>query len=194
MDVDGFMVRFHKPTLRPGSNGWSAEQVRSFRTAYYYHAVVTSAHLAQFANRFQRDWLAQIYLSALSTEAITRGCSLHEAQQILEVGDTGARLAEVLGVIFQTLAVEDPDQAHVENARLHTDRRGARHRELESLCRTNDVLVILADLAEILWQEADADWEQWAVERFKSTLGAAVVEACQQLCPEIDASGTRGRI
>ena len=33
----------------------------------------------------------------------------------------------------------------------------------------------------------DADWENWLRDRFKSTLGSAIVEAAHNLCPRMNA-------
>jgi hypothetical protein len=37
-----------------------------------------------------------------------------------------------------------------------------------------------------LWDEPDENWQQWARERLLSTIGRALLDACNQLCPQFD--------
>jgi hypothetical protein len=42
---------------------------------------------------------------------------------------------------------------------------------------------------QMLWQAPDASWEAWLRQRFKSTFGAAALEAIRNLCPDIGEDG-----
>ena len=53
--------------------------MRAFRAAYFRQRVQSGATLDAFANTFQRDWLAQIYLSALVARAEGHGFTLEQA-------------------------------------------------------------------------------------------------------------------
>src|SRR4029078_11530095 len=58
---------------------------------------------------------------------------------------------------------------------------------LEILAR-NETRDVLHETARVLWQSIDTDWETWLRARFKSTLGAALVEAACSLCPQMDST------
>ena len=54
--------------------------------------------------------------------------------------------------------------------------------------------VVIAELkvaAEALWRDPDPDWLPWIQERYATTLAAAVIDAIQSSCPEVDASDLR---
>ncbi len=79
-DVDGMAVRFFYPEdLRIGTHDINQEKVRSFRTAYFRHRVRTDPTLRMYANDFQLDWLSQMYMSALSAEALGTDLDLEQA-------------------------------------------------------------------------------------------------------------------
>ena len=87
-------------------------------------------------------------------------------------------LERVLEVIFQTLDSEDADEENRQRV----------HAFLLRLCHTVDVVTALGQAARVLWEAPDEGWHRWARERFTATLGGALMEACQQSCPEMDAS------
>jgi hypothetical protein len=127
---------------------------------------------------FQRDWLVQIYLSALTVRAVADRISLQEAHAILRAKNTVGKLEQVLDVIFQMLDVDDGDDE--DRQRVHT--------LLLELCRTSEVVESLGKIARFLWEAPDDGWRRWAQDRFTATLGSALLEACQQSCPQMDAS------
>jgi len=187
LDVDGLVVRVKTSELRlPGGANWGDRDLRGFRTAYFSHRVIDSPELRGVANQFEREWLHQIYLSALASEALEHKMDLPEAHASLHSADTGNRLCKVLNAIFQTLATDEHTAANGSGDATGTPARGRLHQALEAICRNDDVIKCLATLAPILWSQPSADWRTWAVERFKATLGSALLEACQLLCPEID--------
>jgi hypothetical protein len=186
--VDGLVFRFCIPShFRINPSDSNQNKVRAFRTAYFRHRVLTDIRLCELTNVFQREWLYQIYISMLTARALTDKISLAEAFKVLLGEDIGQEMARVLDNIFQTLDVKEtlledgeeslPDQIQ-ERQRVH-DR-------LLALCRTDTIQIILNDLASVLWSEPDEEWHTWAALRFKATLGGALLDACNQLCPHFD--------
>ncbi len=176
--VDGLVFRFRFPTpltVEAGSG------MRSFRTGYFRHRILTDTRLSGIANYFQRDWLNQIYLSMLTNRALAQKISLVEAFTVLKKEDLGQEMAKVLENIFQTLNVEEVQEGD------QTQTRQRVHDRLLALCHTVEVQNILNDQALVLWSEPDAEWHRWAALRFKVTLGEALLNACGQLCPQFDA-------
>jgi hypothetical protein len=178
-DVDAIAIRFRMPTdLGLSPDHPNQAKVRSFRSAYFRHRVLTDPTLSLFTNAFQREWLVQLYLSALTIRAASEHSSLAAAKAALHRGGLVEQLAQVLEVIFQAL-----DEAEGEG-----ENRQRLHELLLELCHTQEVISALERLAPMLWEPPDEAWNRWARQRFKSTLGSALMEACQQSCPQMDIS------
>jgi hypothetical protein len=194
--VDGLVCRYRIPddfTVSPYDANQS--KVYSFRSSYFKHRILNDPRLDGIANIFQRGWLHQIYLSMLVAHALEHEISLPEAFENLQDEGLGQAMVEVMDGIFQTLAVEEVDEdAFGENLVEDGDQlapnlppgRQPTHERLRELCGTPLVQEVLNDLAQILWNPPDADWDKWARERFQATLGGALLEACRQLCPQFD--------
>lgn len=186
--VDGLVFRFRIPSnFRINLSDPNREKIQSFRTAYFRNLVLTDARLCEFTNVFQRDWLYQIYLSMLTACALKEQISLAEAFENLSNKNIGEEMAIVLKNIFQTLNVEETLLEAEENSEADSTQRQRVHDRLLTLCNTDTVQAILNDLALVLWSEPDRNWHEWAILRFKATLGGALLDACQQLCLQFDA-------
>jgi hypothetical protein len=175
---DGIVFRFRMPAdLGVGPDHSNQRKVRAFRAGYYRARVQADASLDVFANTFQRDWLAQVYLSALVARANEDGVGLAEAHHRLHAGDPGRELANILDAIFQTIDMPTGGQV-----------RQRVHDTLNTLCQTKDVIDALGAVATVLWSPPDDGWQRWAAARYRSTLGGALLEACQQSCPHMEAA------
>lgn len=185
LEVDGIIFRVAIPEavryLRADEN---AEKMRSLRTAYFRHCIVQDPELTKRANVFQREWLQQIYLSALVASALESGTTLPETNQTFAGENLTARMERVLDMIFQSLSTETEEAGEEEEA-LGSDRQKI-HQALLSLTSDPKVVEILADRARVLWEEPDEAWDAWITERFKATLGGALLEAAYRMCPQIE--------
>jgi hypothetical protein len=186
--VDGLVFRFCIPShFCISSIDPNQPKVRAFRTLYFRHRVLTDTRLCELTNIFQREWLYQIYISMLNAYSLTKKNSLPDAFALLLKAEIGEEMARVLDNIFQTLNVEETLQADGEDLSLNqTQGRQRVHEKLLALCHTDTIQNILNDLAPVLWSEPDEEWHRWAKLRFKATLGGALLEACNQLCPHFD--------
>ncbi|RKH43189.1 DEAD/DEAH box helicase [Corallococcus sp. AB050B] len=180
-EVDGICFRLRVPEdLRMAQGVGSERKVRAFRSAWFRHRVQQDEVLLSLANTFQLDWLAQVFLSALVSRASIDGTTLQEATADLREAQLDEELSSVLDVIFQVVEVENTEDVEpAGKARVHED--------IEELCRSPEVQTRLLELARVLWEPPEAGWHQWARERFCATLGGALLEACQRLCPQFDA-------
>jgi superfamily II DNA or RNA helicase len=183
--VDAIVFRCRLPTdLRVGAEALNQAKIRALRSAHFRHRVAQDSRLALHANSFQREWLGQIYLSALTARALAGEIDLRSALALLSIDD----LAGVLSVIFQTLDVDEQDeQADEQPVAVADGHRQRVHQVLLDLCKSDDIQAVLQELAAVLWQEPDLEWYGWAAERFTSTLAGALLEACQRVCPQFDA-------
>jgi hypothetical protein len=165
-------------------------KVRAFRTAYFRHRVLNDPVLATYANTFQREWLCQVYLSALTAWAIKDSPNLAEANEAM-APVVAAAADKVLRVIFETLFIEedeDEDEDRVDGAAARVPEQQRRLRdEVIALFRQRDVVQRLQHLAHVLWEAPDAEWHAWSAKRYLATLGGALLEACRQLYPEAGA-------
>lgn len=176
-ESDAIAFRFRIPTdLGLSPDHPNRRKLRAFRTAYFRNAVSDDEELSHVANIFQRDWLAQIYLSAIASHALNRTVSLEIAEQELHAGDLAGALDAVLLTIFQTVELPNGQQAP---QRVRDD--------LQNLCHDQAVSRALRRLARALWAPPDEGWSRWAAERYKATLGGVLLEACIQSCPQLEA-------
>jgi hypothetical protein len=180
LEVDGVAFRYRLPAdLSVAPDHPNQPKIRSFRTVYFLHRVQNDEALTALANSFQRDWLGQLYLSALTLRAIREpqrdaGTLPHSHSAL--ASDMGVWMSRVLEVIFQALPVEDK-----------VSQKQKVHEKLLGLCRTPEVTAALHRLAPVLWEAPDAGWYEFAARRYKATLGAALLEACRYLCPQVEA-------
>jgi hypothetical protein len=134
------------------------------------------------ANGFQRDWMAQAYLSSVTSEAVQTGDALEAAEANLWSAGSSPTVG-ILGTILRwaqrTLGADE------EGADTQVD-APRRVRELTELLKRPDTLAVLHACARALWEPIDQAWDSWLRERFKTTLGAAFVLAASQLCPRMD--------
>lgn len=133
-------------------------------------------------NEFSRDWLAQIFQIAVISYAAENDRTLIEAIQILGDGRSEvSRLVGVLSAIFQSTDVVEADGTHTagDTPRLR--------QSLEASLLTPEVTFALAGMAtKTLVDPFDETWNSWLLSVHADTLGAAVLEAIQQSCPQID--------
>ena len=192
--ADGLVFRFRFPvgfTICPDDSNQA--KVRAFRASYFRHRILHDDRLDGLANFFQRDWLYQIFLSALTARALQNGIDLALALDRLD--QLSQAMASVLEGIFQTLRVEEANLEAGDSSEPQELPEAAvdspsgyqpTHVKLLELCQTPIVLEVLSDLAQTLWSSPDTGWQEWAQHRFKGTLGGVLLEACHQLCPQFD--------
>ncbi|MCY6493405.1 protein DpdJ [Leptolyngbya sp. GGD] len=193
--VDGLVCCYQIPEdFTVSDYDANRNKVRSFRSSYFKHCILSDLRLDGIANIFQRDWLHQIYLSMLVARALEDQSNLLEAFEAIRKQGIGQAMAAALDEIFQTSDVEEVDEDSTNELADYRDQqtpnmppgRQPTHAKLRELCNSPVVQEVLNDLAQILWGSPDAGWHEWAKQRFKATLGGALLEACRQLCPQFD--------
>jgi Helicase conserved C-terminal domain/DEAD/DEAH box helicase len=205
-ESDGMVFRFRIPDgFRIGPDDPNGEKLRAFRAAYFRHRVMEDPVLSRHANVFARERLAQVYLSALTARALVDGKGLAVAATALRQEGLAAHLNRVLTIIFQTMSPDDggmavvlaetpdegDDEAGEEDPRTENEKDGDEPQDLQRVARAlralaadERVVAALHQVAATLWTEPDEAWDTWAGERFKATLGGALLEACHRLCPQ----------
>jgi hypothetical protein len=153
---------------------------RALRTAHYFDTARSGEAIGVVDNPFARRWLAEIYLTAITFDAITRDVTLTEADAAVAAGTATLSITDVLQAIFQS--APDDDLVAQNLGAQTTDKL---RQDLERLIRRPDVRAALHDHGRVLWEPIDPSWEPWLRQRFKSTVGAAALEAIRNLCPDI---------
>lgn len=181
--VDGLRITLPLPAERiVPFDDRNAAKVRAFRTAYFRHRVLSDSVLAEHTNFFQREWLSQVYLSALTAWTIADSPNLRQANDAMSAVIPAAA-DKVLRVIFESLTLDEEEG----DGEAGSDQKRRLKDDLLALLGDAEVSGRLRELAEVLWSAPDDDWHSWAAQRYLATLGGAVVEACRQLYPEAGA-------
>lgn len=189
--VDGMAIRFRIPTdLQIDATTPNQAKVRALRTSFYRDRVINDGALNGIANPFRRQWLAEIYLSALVYSALTNDRSLAEAWDSAQRNEPSLDFIHVLQVIFQSIPVttdeHDHDADNDTDAELDELHQRLFH-DLSDLLHDQTVVETLHRHAPTLWLPPDETWADWVHAKFKTTLGAAILDAVQQSCPDLDA-------
>jgi len=179
-EADAVRVRVQIPKQWRLAGGIiSPQKLRSLRVQRFRWLVDTDTRLNFHANLFQRHWLEEIVLAALSTVAVETKLTLETAWTAIINKTASTVLPDVLKVIFQSLPTAQPGQddgdAQLEQKRLA---------ELRTLLDDPEILAVLDDAVKALWCNPGPEWNSWLSDKFMATLGAAFREAVQQVCPD----------
>lgn len=177
-EADALRVRVHFPeNWRLDGDSDFVEKVPALRTARYRWRVQHDEDLGATTSVFERGWLAEICLAAITATAVAGGVTLEEAWQIVRSGTSDLNLDNVLSVLFQSTPAGEDEFGQHEQRRIQ---------DLRVLLHDANILIRLDALAPTLWQADTAEWTSWLCGRFAGTLAAAFRDAIQQLCPDVD--------
>jgi hypothetical protein len=179
LDVDGLVLGVQLPTTVPTSQ----HILRALRVARMEHLVQSSLALsASVPSSFTRGWLHQVLLSVLVDSS--NGRTLPEVLASLSDDQLRTLLVDAARVIFGATPVGAvPVTGGPPDPGLVSD--------LSDAVQIPNVISELRNAANALWEEPDDTWMAWIQERYLTTLSAAVVDAIQSSCPEIDATDLR---
>lgn len=180
LEVDAVRIRMAFPTDWRLANG-SPEKLPALRAARFRWRVRQDEALASQTNIFERRWLADIALAAITANALGSNQSPAQAWRALVENRAPLPLSAVLDVVFQTIASEADDSG----TRFEQDRLT----ELRALAGDPGVLQALERCVPELWEPVGPNWAPWLTGRFLATAAAAFRDAVQQLCPDVDSEG-----
>ena len=179
-EADAIRIQVKFPDDWSGSKV-SEQKMPSLKGAYFKWRVLNEPRFDGIANVFQRQWFAEIVLSAINSIAIEQGISLEESWGTLQ-GEATLSLSSVLEVIFQSVASSDEGTPEDEATQLEQSRQT----ELCELLEDDSVREILNDLVPLLWTDDSISSEEWLRQKYLATFGAAFRDAIQSLCPDVD--------
>lgn len=178
--VDGMRVRINLPAMdQLNQLAGRSPNLPAWRAAFFRDRVMQDPELGQEANWFQRDWLHQIYLSALLTLAVREGLSLAETSPRLHQGGLAATYNEVMDSVFRI----DPFAEEDNEVDGGAERRLTMRERLTELLGRPTVSVRLQILASSLWAPDLDSWNAWLVGRIAETVAGAALQACHRMSP-----------
>lgn len=206
-EVDGFVIKYRLPPLTGLNDADMSPGLRaSCRSAFFRNLVLTDTEFPGEANSFQRDWLQQIYLSALLATACRSKVSLWSACELLKSKDALPEFMEVMHSIFsiqevrQAIVAEEGGNGEEDDEETHNsrdpqrrarpdsgaghDRMGRLQQRLTDLLSQSDVVTRLHSLASCLWSPDREAWRMWLRGKIHETFGQAVLSACLQCAPQ----------
>ena len=183
-EADAVRVRVRVPAnWRLTGDNASTGKLPSLRAARFRWLVLHEPRLEGIANFFERGWLAEIVLAAITANAVQQALLLPDAWAALRDEQAELPLTSVLDVVFQTLPSDgEEDAARVEQRRLA---------DLRTLISDQSVLAVLDECVLALWESPSDNWNPWLREKYLATVAAGFREAVQQMCPDIDADSLR---
>jgi hypothetical protein len=177
--ADGVVFQIQIPVQLYAKNEYSSEKWRALRTTRYFDSAWQGEALPTVASPFLRKWLAEVFLSAITFEAIQGNVDLKSAAQSILIGTASVNLTEVLVILFQSQAVDLQEDAEFSSPdRLRSD--------LDALLAQPTILEELMLLGQLLWEPISAEWEEWLRKIYQCTLGAALLRTIGDLCPTIN--------
>jgi hypothetical protein len=170
-----------------------APTMRGLRAARYYWEARYGHHLeALEPNGFLRHWMGEIFLTAVMQRCIQEGQDLRSALDSVAASPQNLALEPILETLFQAPSPSDDDGADEDEGQgqgahgQSNDPDRLRAKLRTGLART-EVIAALRAIGEHLVEPVNSSWDDWLTMVMKQTLAAALVEAIQTSCPQVDA-------
>jgi hypothetical protein len=146
--------------------------------------VLGDGKLAGLANRFQLDWLQQIYFAAVMHHAVIHDLKIGQAATVLTRTGLLDPCRRVMADMLRFIAVDgdedEPGPDGSPSADRTTDRLAA---ALEDLVQEPGVAERLATAVRSVFDPQAAEYAAWIRGRVASALGDAVLTACAAMAP-----------
>ncbi|MEU0166837.1 protein DpdJ [Streptomyces iakyrus] len=173
MDVDAARILL-KPLDTSDAHVQEYLSLPQWRSLAFSCAIDEDPTLADISNRFQREWLTQVYLTAFALAGLDGTRTTEQVRASLANGAWTGQLSRIISVLYR--GGSDPDQA-LDNARLISG--------LTELVRDERILAAVDRAAELLVAPDVAErTEDLAQRAYRDTLAAAILAAAQRACPD----------
>lgn len=150
------------------------------RTSRFLDAAWRGDSLTMVSSPFMREWLAQIFLSAVTFESIQKKSSVEEAIRSLFNGTSSVSLQSVLHLLFQSNVIDTHSDGGDD---LPQDKL---RQELQECLQQMEIVDELHRSSGVLWETITESWEPWLKGTFHATFASALLRAITDLCPTID--------
>ena len=180
--VDGCSVDLSFPNARLANLWAHPGLLKGVRTALFKARVLAASELSGVANEFQRQWLADIFLSYVTFNALGWQLDLKATLERLEGEDGDLTLSGVLPIIFR--APDSGGDIESEDVLLRQGRR--LYQSISGLLSEESVLSVLKQAATTLWEEPDESWLPWLRAKTSETVAGAILGAAHRICDGSD--------
>jgi superfamily II DNA/RNA helicase len=178
VEVDAIRFSVKLPT-EEYLNDLTRETVTSLVSARFEYLMRTDEKLIKLiSNVWLRKWIAEIAISVIAIEAVTAAESQPGETSVLDV--------------YQSLSPEElslliSDAAHDVFGALEYETESSLVSEIKQVLNDQEIQERVYELIEVLTETPTFKWLPWVQERYLTTLTAAMSEAIQALCPDVDA-------
>ena len=174
--VDAMIVDISLPSVEQITERIKySKHTKSWRVGYFYHLLDTDPVLVARANKFQRAWIAEFYLSALIEEALLSKISLSEACKRIHNGQFREKLERVAKAIFQSSSETLSESESSDDSKLAES--------IVDLLEDSNVESAVEALATQLWDTNSQRFSIWLKGRLHESMGEAVIESAVSLAP-----------
>lgn len=186
MDVDGMRLDLRLPGVEElAALPLPADLAGSARTAYLRSRFLSDPELPNDLNVFQRDWLIQIAMSAVVSEAVRAGCSAAEAAAEVFAEDRlvpafQARMSDLFGAGLPLRNDEDEAEEDDEGP---AKKVGRLEEALTTQITRTEVQARLRALAPEFDMPNQSAFGAWLRNSIAETLGEALLQACLATAP-----------
>ena len=178
MDVDGIAVDATPDVVLEAMRG--TPLARALRTTYFEHRVRTHPVLvAGTSSVFLRDWIAQLAMCVVAVESHSTVDGFDPAR--IADDELVASLIDAGRTVF--VATDDGPEGDPSDPRLLIDVERALHRP--------GMMRALRECLALLRTDVGDDAAGWIRQRMSATLAAAIIDAIQAVCPDMDVSDLR---
>ena len=184
-EVDGFCTHVTLPATGDLLQCFAVAPSRAaWHVAFFHHRIASDPVLAATTTEFDREWLFQVFFSALTVRAALDEVDLSEALRRIQADDPYRAFAKVLDGVFQVdpNATQDHNPEEDPDTDEMTPRPGLREGLLD-LLTSPAILERLVDLAgQIIVPNPDV-LGAWLVERLAESMSEVALQACQRIAP-----------
>lgn len=167
-NVDGIALKLDQKILKQIPSIPGADLVR-LRQQFFLHRLNTST-LRENTSYLTLEKLAETSIAMLTATALTRRCSLEEAQKKLE-GFRLQSVERVFNTMFGASALTDEE----------TDFESRAQQRILDLWENTSLSLIIEEAERTLWEPLGTDFDDWLRKVFVKTLSEAVYSAIQSL-------------
>lgn len=179
--VDGIRFTISKiPVELVSKQDGNEAKMRSFRSLYFQYRIVNDRTLKEIGNIFVLERMAEIYVSALLQVALTKNCTLQGAVELIHDQKFSVTMDTVMNVVFQVLD-NSMDESKIDDVETEDEQYQRTHLKLIGLFELPEVAERLKTLAAVLWEEPNHEWQEWASQRWITTMGEAILHACYEM-------------
>lgn len=179
LDVDALAIHVALPSQASADPAL----LRALRVARMEHLILTSHAMSEAVpSAFTREWLHQVFLSVIVKESEAR--SIADALEALNDDQLGARIIQAARDVFDASVTSQGQASQGASANGLVG-------DLSSAVNTPGVIDGLREAATALTADVQPEWLPWLHRKYMATLGAALIDAIQSACPDVDTSDLR---